>query len=227
MRNYKTELSKRSASIYRTLVFLMLGAVCQSCATSITVSSSPPGVDVFDGDKKIGTTPLEVSADKLSQEVADGRLIRFERQGYRKVWFWFPNGIRNMTVTVNLQPFFIVQDEQTKARNFSRAEMDAISSQILDLQSDLLLADQVDPAKTTKVISQSGSIGASQYLLALTEMRQGNNDKAKVALRQAILMSPSEPDYVILYRDLGGDPLKVLTPKAATPQPATELEEEK
>lgn len=182
-----------------------LALTSAACATKATISSSPPGASVYAGDTKLGITPLEVSSENMKESVADGYLLRFEREGFHRLWVWVPDGVRGMNVILNMQPFAVTETMAAKA--IPRAEIDAISARILGMQRDLLLKGAVDDESMQALLGEFPEVGAVHYLSAVNHLRKGDKSEALKSARLALKHSPGEPDYVVLYRELGGDPI--------------------
>lgn len=187
------------------------------CATSLKMTSSPPEVTVFEGEQKIGVTPLEITSDKMKTKVANGYLLRLEREGFHKVWVWVPDGIRGLNLVVNLQPFIKVEDI-AKNKAMSRSEIDGVSARVLSMQKDLLLKGVVPDDVVAALVTQYPQVGAAHYLAALNLLRKGSKPEATEEAKKAILLSPSEPDYVVLYRELGGDPAAIESNSQPVPE---------
>jgi hypothetical protein len=195
----------------RLLVLLLLPlALAAGCATTVQLSSSPPGVKIYDGaeGKELGTTPVTLTEEMVKTEVSGGYLVRLERQGYRKVWLWYPSGVRNLNVTVNLEPFRSTGGAGTEKvlRQFSKAQLDVLGAEMLALQADLLVGSKVEPERVDQLLKSNPEIGTSHYLSALLKLRQGDKDGAAKLVAEATRLSPEEPDYIILNRELGGAP---------------------
>ena len=179
------------------------------CATSLSMSSSPPGATVYEGEHKIGTTPLDISDEQVKIDVAGGHLLRVEEDGYERVYVWVPAGARKLSFSVNLVPFARDRERQ---RNFVRVNaspdrLDRISARLLKLQSELLAGEGNGGAELDALVSSEGGLGASYYLSALAALRATKVDDAKEKLKIAIELSPHEADYYNLYRQIGGAPL--------------------
>jgi hypothetical protein len=187
-----------------TLLLVYNGA---GCATKALISSSPPGVSLFDGEKKLGDTPLEVSSDTLTPSGdTGGFMVRLEKEGYHKVWLWIPKGVRGLNMSVNLQPFLM--NDQKLIKPTSKAKLDAISANLLSVQQELLLGQEVSEDRVATLVKNNPEIGTSYFLEAVLLLRKGDKGEAFERLGTAMRLSPNEPDYIALYRELGGDPLK-------------------
>jgi hypothetical protein len=190
-------------------------ALAAACATRATISSSPPGVEIYESDKKLGVTPLEITSETLKAGDDGGYLLRLERSGYHSVWLWIPRGVRGLNLSVNLQPFLMKEDAAPV--QVAKAELDVVSAEMLGLQQSLLLGDSVPAARLEALTKAHPDLATSYFLQALYALRQGDQTGARTGLETAMRLAPSEPDYIAAYRDLGGDPLRAAATDPAAP----------
>ena len=184
--------------------FLLLGF--SGCATNFVVSSNPPDVGVYLGNKRLGATPVVMNKESIGEpNSAGGYLIRFEKPGYQKVHFWFPKGMQGVNIAVNLEPF--VSKTREVELVLSKARLDQLSELMLGNQTKLLLQRDFSQSEIQKLMKDFPEISTVYFLGALADLRRGNKVQAREKMKQALRLSPGEPGYVSLYQELGGDPV--------------------
>jgi hypothetical protein len=198
----------------------MLFALTLGCKTTqFELATSPPGVDVLRGNVRLGSTPLKLDEKKLGKpNSAEGYLLRFDKPGFQPVWLWFPQGVQGVNVVVNLEPF-LAKTRQIEEK-MAKAKLDQVGEKMLQIQSELLLGSDVNQEAIADLTKDLPQLSTVYYLSALGELRKGNREGAKQRLLQALRISPEEPDYVVLYQELGGDPVAdVLVDNSTNPDP--------
>lgn len=184
-------------------LFVVSGTL-SSCITNLNLSSSPPGAEVFVGDKKIGVTPLEIGSSDLTEESGGGYIMSLQYPGYDKVWLWIPFGFRNLTTNINLLPFRA--GKNTEVLQFSRADADQKLEKMMMFQTELLVRKSSDVPEDLS--TEFPLTAAGHYLQALNLLNRGDTASAKESLLKALLISPNDSTYVGVYRELGGDPVR-------------------
>lgn len=199
------------------ILFVMLST---ACASTMNMASSPPEVEVSYKGKVLGKTPFLVDFGSLEADENGGFLMEMKKTDYRKVWLWIPKGIRGITMNINMQPFFIKDDEQkTVALKLPKTILNKNGAEILKMQTALLAEQAVDDAQLTKLMKANPESGAHLYLAALSDLRSNKKEQAIAKLKDAVRFSPGESDYIALLAELGVNP-DTLIPKYAAPAEA-------
>lgn len=182
-----------------TTIFLIFG-----CAKEIRLTTTPPGMEVYAGETKIGLTPLTVEPKALGALNGDGYLVQFRKPGFKKAWLWIPRVLSGIDLSINMAPFQLSDTDSKSAAtiDISRKQIYDISNKMLKTQSSLLLGSSENPAELTELTSQYADLGSVQFLQALSMLRQGKSEAAGQALKAAVKLSPREADFLVLSNEV-------------------------
>jgi hypothetical protein len=206
--NFKSTRTLINASILLVISLLFCG-----CKTVVRITSDPPGGNVYDGDKLIGVTPLEVNVADLKEAKAGGRVVSLEKQGYHRVLIWLPDWIKNLEVSLNMNPFLVKASDknQSNTSSASRQIVYAVTARLFKLQNAILseqdstkeISDEVD-----KMLADNPGLGSLQFLKAVVLARQNKEVEARRLLESAMQVAPREYDFLSMYNILGGSTTK-------------------
>jgi hypothetical protein len=196
-------------NLIKQLIMLgfFLGIV--SCQTTVVLTSDPPGTNVFDGDKLLGVTPLEINVKDLKEEKADGYLLGMQQSGYYRVMVWIPGWIDDLDVSINMKPFIVSEQggNRPTESSASRRLVYANTAELFKIQNRVLSDQDVSPeviAELDKQIKDNPNLGSLAFLKAVVLARQNKDDEAKILLTRAMQLSPREYDFLSMYNILGG-----------------------
>ena len=177
------------------------------CVATYSIQSKPPGVDVYDGDKKIGVTPLEIAAKDISAKNAGGILLRMEKKGYKNLWLWMPADAYAYDIAVNINPLYLSAGRNKSditSDDSDRLELYRVSDLLLDTQTNLFLGKKIDENILRGILETNPTFGSIHYLNALNQLSQKKVDQAQIYLKDAIRYSPGEDDFMELYNEIVG-----------------------
>lgn len=193
--------NKEPIRMQKCVLLLLVVLTLPACATKLSLATSPPGAEIFDGTKLIGKTPLEITENSFAKQNANGFLLRIEKDGYRTIWFWLPKSVARLSTIVNLQPFRKAEESATRS-SLPRSELNSISMELLSAQSSLLLDESLDTKLVAKAAEGRSDLGAVHYLAALQLLREKKGQQALENLEKAVKLSPLEPEYESLLNQI-------------------------
>jgi hypothetical protein len=172
------------------------------CASIYQLDSRPSGATVFSGTNQIGTTPLELSLDQVTEKLGEGGLIRLEIVGHYPLTVWLPNSKQRINATINLNPLKLANRKSSSKTmvNVSRKKINALTDQMLDFQSKLLKGEKIPSADLVKIVNSNPSLGSAYFLAAMAFLAEKNENEGKNYASKASRLSPLESDFHILLQ---------------------------
>ena len=188
--------------IFRNMITIAGMLLLVSCATSVNLTSSPPGVDVYLGTEKIGTTPVFLREQDLGKVTAGGHHLRLQSDGYKPVHIWFPTSTRGLEFNVNMLPF--KREDRNTVSELFQGRLTSLARRFLDAQSSLLKGGSDGAAKAEELASEFPQYASSHFLQSVAAIRANDNESALKSISSAVRINPSDPSYATLYSAIGG-----------------------
>jgi hypothetical protein len=173
-----------------------------SCATNVNLTSSPPGVDVFLGTEKLGTTPIFLREQDLGQVTAGGHYLRLINDGYKPVHIWFPTNTRGLEFNVNMLPF--KREDKNTVSELFQGRLTSLARKYLEAQTSLLKGGSEGAAKAEGLVNEFPQYASSHFLQSIAAIRANDNKKAFESISSAVRINPSDPSYATLYSAIDG-----------------------
>lgn len=184
--------------------FLAVQAI--GCATTYELKTKPDGANIVAEGKVLGKTPFEFTSDQVSTKSANGILVRLEKDGFKPIWLWMPEGLQNYNVSVNLTPFYQRVSSQVKIddHEMDRNDLYRLTDILLNAQKNLLMDEKIDEKNISALSEANPTLGSMHFLEALRLLKKGQKKEAIIHLRDAVRFSPGEFDFLALYNELTG-----------------------
>lgn len=192
----------------RSLKLIFIGLLLSGCSTTYVLDSRPSGATIFSGTNQIGTTPMEITMDQVSEKLAEGGLIRLEMVGHYPLTVWLPDSGQRMVTTINLNPLKLSNRVSTSNTLVivPRVKINKLTDELLDYQSKLLRGEKIPSADLVKLVNANPSLGSAYFLAALAFISENNAAQAKIYAERAARFSPLENDFHILVNSQNTPP---------------------
>lgn len=164
-----------------------------SCASKqVMINSNPPGADVYNGQDKIGTTPLNLDSEKLKRMTESGVIeIALRKDGFNeKIFIFKPEGIE----TYNLNMNSLVEMQTQMLPSQYRGTISAITRDLLTIQG-LIFSKKLPEAKQKLTLFQEKYpfIAASFVLSSSIALLNSDLKSAYLDLVKAQTLDQSDP----------------------------------
>lgn len=209
--------------ISRLLASVSLAALLGACEGRLILTSDPSGLEVYAGDKKLGSTPLGISFTSLERaKISSGYLLRLEKSGLSRVSVFFPRLHRDMEVNLNLHNVLEIDRPEAVAKVDEGSwtppllqKYYADSASLLEQQTRAASGKAVNQSLLKRLQQDYPTSGAPHMIEALDRYRSGAQSEAVTALQNAIRANPWDEDYTIILSEMSGkDSAKSVTDKA-------------
>lgn len=186
-----------------------LSLLSASCSTSYTIVSIPPGIEIFDGAKSLGPTPLQISSSDIdeSSKQAGGFIVSIKDDVHFPVNIWLADNKRTNVFTIKTLNFRRELQEFTRSpkdKKEKSKETVVIDNAFIDkiLRYQVQLLGTKEPAEEPEFTSVESSTSAVSYLKAMQLLRNEQKDQAIRFIEDAISRDPNEIDYISLKNDI-------------------------
>jgi hypothetical protein len=182
--------------LYLSLAILTL----LSCSTTYRLTSKPQGATVFSGTTNLGTTPIELTLDQITEKLGEGGQLRLELTGYFPLTIWLPDTGNNINASINLNPLKLsnMRAEKNTLVDVPRLKINSLTDLLLDYQSKLLKGEQLASADVIKIVNSNPSLGSAYFLAALALLNENKTAESTSYANKATRFSPLELDFHIL-----------------------------
>lgn len=188
------------ASLARVLWVVPFIAGC----ASVSITSKPPGVDVFlavpgqETAKLLGKTPLQQNLSEITKLSNRSTIVvTLKKNGYRSQNFVVPNlGGGKLEIEANMLP--IGSDDS--------ADINAAVRFLLDAERQIIEKNYKEALKSLEKSKASNPNIAAAYTFEGTiYMLQNQNEKAREAFYKALALDPQDTEIRALLSETGGN----------------------
>lgn len=190
---------------YRATFILVFTFICLAgCSTKYQIETLPSGISIFSGTTELGKTPLTIEDLSSVEKKGNGILLRVEDKDFRRVWVWLPSEKNEYSVTLNLDPFYrLASSNSTDIEAIdNRRTLYNVTQKMLDLQTKLLLKENVDVKEIESLIETNPSLGSAHFLLGVFHTNNSDQANANVALKDAVSNAPYDDDFLSLLNEV-------------------------
>ena len=190
----------------RIFVFLCVPLQNVSCTQTMMLKTLPAEADVYVGEKSVGRTPITLDEEILtSARTVQGYRISIKKLGYRDLYLVLPHSHGKVVATATLESEASPLAQDPQAQKITGAETATLRQKaednlvrMLEEQMKLFNGESLNLTFIKSMQKEYPELSLPLFLEALYLYKQGDSQKALTLAENALLILPTENDYLAL-----------------------------